>query len=265
MISLNNTVVNPTVFPDGTSQVWKLSEEALINHKSCYIDWKFESESELFHIMQLVELIKKYSFRSKIILRMNYFPYARQDKNISNTSTFALIPFLKFLDNLKVDVIESFDVHSDVPRSLLKTEFINVSPVKEIRDTIKATGVDLICFPDQGAEIRYKDLVDINYVTLKKKRDQLTGKLSFSGISHKDCTSVYDMIDLSGSNILIVDDLCDGGGTFIMASDILLKTCEADKTHLYTSHGIYSKGTSILFKSGISRVFNKDGEVLTRT
>lgn len=34
-----------------------------------------------------------------------------------------------------------------------------------------------------------------------------------------------------------------------------------EEVYLYTTHGIYSKGTKILFDNGIDRIFNRKGEV----
>ena len=60
--------------------------------------------------------------------------------------------------------------------------------------------------------------------------------------------------------VLIVDDLTDAGGTFILTAKELLSN-GVKEIGLYTTHGIYSKGTEILFNSGITRVFNLSGEV----
>jgi ribose-phosphate pyrophosphokinase len=47
--------------------------------------------------------------------------------------------------------------------------------------------------------------------------------------------------DLQGKDCLIVDDICDGGGTFIgLAKE--LKKHNAGNLYLSVSHGIFSKG-----------------------
>jgi len=47
-------VVKPTIFPDGTSQVWKLPLDGLNYVK---IKWQFESEGEIVHLDQLMHLL----------------------------------------------------------------------------------------------------------------------------------------------------------------------------------------------------------------
>jgi ribose-phosphate pyrophosphokinase len=45
--------------------------------------------------------------------------------------------------------------------------------------------------------------------------------------------------DTINSAVLIVDDICDGGGTFIGIAKALPKDV---KKYLYVTHGIFSKG-----------------------
>lgn len=47
--------------------------------------------------------------------------------------------------------------------------------------------------------------------------------------------------DLNGKAYLIVDDICDGGGTFLVLSEEL-KAKNTGKLYLVVSHGIFSKG-----------------------
>lgn len=60
--------------------------------------------------------------------------------------------------------------------------------------------------------------------------------------------------------ICIVDDICDGGRTFIEAAK-LLQRLEPKEIHLYVSHGIFSKGLKVLTEAGISKIFTHKGEV----
>lgn len=258
MIKLNGVEIKPTIFPDKTSQVWKVPNlDAALFH----IDFDFEHEGEIFHLIQLVYLIRASCVHiSPVIgLRMNYFPYARQDKNVSNTSTFALHPFLELLGHLGFSYVETIDVHNqdairDIPFLI---NLKNYTTEQEIRDTIAVCGSDTILFPDLGALNRYKNYQlgsSIQKIAAHKVRDQQTGELLR-----------YVLIGVNDSdnlgNVLIVDDLCDGGGTFILAAAALREFSSVKNIDLFTSHGIYSKGISHLKENGINRVFNHKGEV----
>lgn len=253
MIYLNQKKLDVTIFPDKTSQVWKIDESNLYGVVNT-INWEFESEAELMHVAQLVHLLREIS-DARITLNMPYFPYARQDKPVSNTSTFAVRTFVSILDNLGIDDIMTYDVHSDIPKSLfVRTRFHNHLPDEEIGDLADKLGVDLICFPDKGAETRYAKIIGRPYIVMNKVRNQLTGELQMKGIQ-----SPEDDLIITGDKILIVDDLCDGGGTFILAANELY-SLGVSKVYLYTSHGLYTKGLTPLREAGIIRIFDKTGE-----
>lgn len=248
MIKLNNAIITPTIFPDKTSQIWKIEELEKTSFSKLEITWEFENESELIQVLQLADLCyAKINVRPDLI--MPYLPYGRQDKEISNTSTFALWTFLSVIANSrKFNKIKSLDIHS--PYHL--QDIINVAPTDFIYDVIAKTSPDLICFPDKGASNRGYFTSNIPTFSLSKKRNQDTGEIE--GLT-------CDLpLDLKGKSVLILDDITDAGGTFIQASK-LLKELGADKVFLYTTHGLYTKGTRRLFDAGIDRIFNYKGEV----
>ena len=88
MILLNGEIVKPTLFPDGTSQVWKLDCELtpMGGIKGAEIVWYFEFEHEFIHLMQLAG----YCTMIDNVLKIPYLPYARQDKPFAMDATWAL-------------------------------------------------------------------------------------------------------------------------------------------------------------------------------
>jgi ribose-phosphate pyrophosphokinase len=262
MIRLNGVEIKPTIFPDGTSQVWKIPEDVFkIRHVlEQDIVWDFENEAEFMHVAQLCDLLEARGMQVDC-LYIPYFPYARQDKEISNQTTFAKKTFVKLLETLTVKSIHSYDIHSfaHCPKKSSSQE-----PYLEIITSIKKTDSDLICFPDTGAKERYGHLPcfrstsSITYETcsFSKERDQSTG--------HIKNLFLNELVDVKDKTILIVDDLTDGGMTFKLCAEKLLQ-CGAKSVNLYTTHGIYSKGIQTLKDSGISRVFNRKGEVTDET
>lgn len=245
MILLNGVEIKPTIFPDKTSQIWKLDESLF--RKVNIVDWLFENESELIHVMQLGDLL--YTYSDVRILAIPYLPYGRQDKTISNESTFALRTFCKILQTSEYTHIRTVDAHSSLCESF---GIENISPNPTISNYIELLKPDVICFPDKGASQRGYTTEGLTTIHLDKKRNQLTGEIE--GLEY------LGDIDLTDRSILIVDDLCDGGRTFIEAAKIL-KTLNVKNVDLYTTHGIYSKGIQYLKDNGIGRIFNLNGEV----
>jgi len=255
MIKLNEQDINVTLFPDNTSQVWNVSPDTLYKFsktKRFAIDWNFTHEGEIIHLAQLVTLLRNIEPTFSITLHMDFLPYGRQDKGVANDKTFGLITFANLINSLEFDMVTTFDAHSDAPDYLIKN-FKNLFPYTLVEGAVNKCNPDMLAFPDKGAIRRYgKELAFLGKIHVygDKERDQQTGHI----------TNYTLHGDVSGRNVLIVDDICDGGMTFIHLAKALL-TNGAKSVNLYTTHGIYSKGLRPLREAKIERIFNKAGEV----
>ena len=250
MISLNGTKITPTIFPDGTSQVWHLPEpllESVYKDYAASILWEFESEAEFLHLAQLKTLVDTYA--PVVNLEMPYCPYARQDKRIDNESTFALTTFARLLNALSFNQVTVIDAHNN-PRANAINNLVDKSPRGFIEDALKATKADLILFPDAGAVTRYASYDLCDYVYAEKVREQSTGRI----------VSIEFKGGVAGKRLLICDDLCDAGGTFKMVAEHALLQ-GAKEVHLYISHGLFTKGIQTLRDSGIKRIWTRKGEI----
>lgn len=246
MIKLGNYVVKPTIFSDKTSQVWQIPDNILKEEDT--ITWDFENETELSHILQLAKL-SEYTRKDRPHLIMPYLPYGRQDKEISNNTTFAR--------QIIIDVLKPFFWSMSTYDAHSYCEGVVSMPVTiPIAFAINRFKPDVICFPDLGASKRGYVVNDYPIIVLDKIRNQLNGNIEGLQILQQNNN---DFI-INNRNILIVDDLTDGGKTFTEAAK-LLKSFGAKTVGLYTTHGIYSKGINVLFDNGIDRIFNLKGEV----
>ena len=259
MIKLNGHLVNVTMFPDKTSQVWKLSNELLESEKNCskyIITWDFQNEGEIFQIFQLLHFFMKDDINKPVILNCPYMPYSRQDKILSDSSCFALTTFCQVFS--WIEELQTFDVHNPSffeDKEICPFKFTNTLPYKEVNQIISDEKIDLLIYPDKGASLRYPQLSKKHlYCSADKVRDQSTGEIT--GITVPSLTI--------GSSILVVDDLADGSKTFIELSKVI-KQYNPVKLILYVSHGIFSKGTKIVFDAGYDKIFTKDGLVENKT
>jgi ribose-phosphate pyrophosphokinase len=247
MIKLNGQLITPTIFPDKTSQVWKIDE----NYIGAFnlIEWTFESESELMHVAQLKELVTSFYANAQVSLYLPYLPYGRQDKIVSNDATFALTTFANLINSLSFSSVSMVDPHSDAALKLIKRS-VAITPFKEIFDIIEKTETTC-CFPDKGASTRYGGLnAQCGALVLDKVRDQLSGEI----------TGLSVIGNVQPIRYLIIDDICDGGRTFIEAAKALY-AAGALEVNLYITHGIFSKGTQVLRDAGIKRIFTYKGEI----
>lgn len=248
MIKLNGQPINVTTFPDKTSQVWRLTNIDELDGNR--ITWEFEHDGEVFLLCQLLDLLYAET-KVPILLDIPTLPYARQDKITSNESTFALNTFLNILDTFYNDRLKVTVLDAHNPK-VLPYYFTNKLPTFRIISVISEVTPDIICFPDQGASKRGYTTEGLPVIILDKKRNQSTGEIE--GLEYNGT------LDLECKSVLILDDLCDGGRTFIEAAK-LLYGLGVKSVDLYTTHGIYSKGVDCLKEAGIKRIFNFKGEL----
>ena len=170
-----------------------------------------------------------------------YLPYARADRRFVRGDCFGLQALGRQIDAMQFDRVYTLDAHSAAASERV-SRLIDVPPVNLIysaisrfADRLGADTVNVI-FPDEGARKRYSlpdhiGPINIAVAHCSKRRDAKTGKLLG-----------FDVPKTEFGHALIVDDICDGGGTFLGIAEHL-----APRTlGLYVTHGIFSQGFSEL-------------------
>lgn len=243
MITALGHRIEPTRFPDGTTQVWKLPNE-ILNAEHVHVDWRFEREDEFFSVAQLRTLVSGKRFS----VHVPYLPYARQDKEISNGQTFSLRTFSRLVNVLRCEYVSAVDVHNpDTTRQLID-RFQNV-PVEDIHwEVIKKTEPDLVVFPDAGAQKRYSYLAKKPHLVFEKERNPATGEILGHVLSQEGSPGLL----VDGKSLLIVDDICDGGATFLSIAKTVKAMHKSVKLDLFVTHGLFSKGRKILEDAGFT-------------
>ena len=254
VVTNNNSkqIIQPTRFPDGTSQVWKLNIAAF-QKAPVKIVWHFEEEAELIWVNQLSTLLQAEGLAIQE-LYMPYLPYARQDKAVSNNSTFAKTVFIDMLFKAGIGKISALDAHS------AHAQVFSYSAKPYIAQAIENFKPEVLVFPDAGAFNRYGQMLDeynLAVLVLDKDRDQATGEIKALTIDVALSTAnLVRQTTEKPLKMLMVDDICDGGATFINAAKYLCSQYSNGCTlGLYVTHGIFSKGFEGLMKAGISEFF----------
>ena len=176
-----------------------------------------------------------------IHLVMPYIPYARQDRVMVPGEPLSIKVFCDLINSQKYSGVQVWDPHSDVAAALLDN--CNVIPqhvlLKDVAGEDLHDNTVLVC-PDAGARkkigLAAKELALTRVLYADKKRDVCTGKILETVIS-----SYPDQWDTL-SDHLIVDDIADGGATFIELAKVLKDKGVQGKLSLYVTHGIFSKG-----------------------
>lgn len=190
------------------------------------------------------------------VLVLPYLPNARYDRRMVENDAHALKVYGQMLNSLGFNEVLSYDAHSYVAHSCIEN-FNHVPVWSFIRGLDKVHNISeeytALVAPDAGSTKKVEKVADelgLPVVQMTKRRDPSTGQLSAPFVLH-------GLEHLKGGKLLIVDDICDGGYTFIQATQ-LLKVFDVEKVGLYVTHGIFSKGVDVLYDAGIDEIFTTD-------
>lgn len=235
---VNNVEVESsiTVFSDGATTL--TIDKSKLPSKPRYFSFtifpKVPVDTYLSLVWQFSILMADYIEKTPTrILTVPYFPYARADRSFDGNNMVAVgVEFSKFARQFFTE-IHCEDLHSDlipnaisIPQSRCLEHAISWSSDKSLEDFT-------LCFPDAGAVKKSTQFNNhLDFITCSKVRNKVNGYLSSFKIESGDP---------SGKDILIVDDICDGGMTFTLCAKSLLDK-GAKSVSLYVTHGIFSKG-----------------------
>lgn len=193
-----------------------------------------KTNNDVIITAQVVDALRRNNKNVNITLIIPHCMYARQDRVFGDGNSLGVKVFANIINSLELNEVVICDPHSDVVTALLD----NVRVVKQasVFKNILSNMSDA-CFiaPDSGAVKRTTEMataaVSDSIVCMGKRRNMRDGKITK--------TELYG--DVYGKRCVIVDDICDGGATFIAAANVL-KEAGAASVELIVTHGIFTKG-----------------------
>lgn len=179
-----------------------------------------------------------------------YFPGARQDRVMVPGEPLTVKVYADLINAQYYDRITIFDPHSDVTPALLNNVQVLSNEQFAQQSVAHLTDFWLVA-PDGGALKKIYKIAEylggVPVLECGKRRDVKTGRLSGFRVPEPD---------LGGRPCVIVDDICDGGGTFVGLADELQKH-GAGPLYLVVSHGIFSRGFAELSQR-FTQIFTTD-------
>lgn len=211
----------------------------LSNVKTLKISTRVQSFNDIGLLALAVDAVRRMGVE-ELHLFLPYMPAARQDRLMVQGEPLSVKVYAEMINTMNFKSVHVFDPHSEVTPALLERCKV-ISNQKFIQRVIKDLNEDVILVsPDAGALKKSYQLSaflgGIKVVEGSKKRNVKNGKL--------EGFQVYEE-DLKGKACLIVDDICDGGGTFLGLAKAL-KAKHAGSLYLAVSHGIFSKNIKAL-------------------
>lgn len=234
-VNINGKTVNMGFFKFPGGEIHFKRKDGLISGGLIRIETDLSNSDEIMKLMLTADHFSKES----VVLDLLYLPYARQDRVTSDKEPFSLKTIARMINSCNFKEVILYDPHSDVSPALID----NCVVKKRLDDmAVLFRENSIIVSPDAGAmkanhEIAMK--YGFKHVIATKIRDIKTGQIT--------ATQVHTDIDLSGKHLLILDDICDGGRTFIELAKVLRKY-EPASIELYVTVGIFSNGMDELNK-----------------
>ncbi len=242
-------------FPDGQPHIKIDTTTIDTADERCTIYTRISNPADLLLVLLAKDVLYTAGLR-RFSLYISYLMAARMDRTMTNGEAFSLKVVAQVLNSGGFESVKVFDPHSDVATAVL----LNGQPIDNILFAKKAVAHyreqhqlrdDEICIvsPDAGALKKVLKvsaaLGGLDVAECLKIRNVKTGKL--------EGFKVFDE-SLAGKTCFIVDDICDGGGTFTGIAAIL-KQKQAAAVVLAVSHGVFSKGTNL---SNVDAIYSTD-------
>lgn len=228
-------------FPGGELHIKIKHKPHQESFQNVLIKTSIESSDDLLLLCLTIDALKNVNKHALIDVFIGYMAYQQADRRFNEYECFSLKTICNILNSLDVNQFFVFDPHSDVTPALLNNcvvidnrEFIG-HIIKDLNE--KGRSITILS-PDAGAY---------------KKIFKLADNIGFKG--RIECANKYrngldlevrlSCDDFNGSDVMIIDDICVGGRTFIQLADAL---SNKNVGHLYlaVSHGIFSNGLTEL-------------------
>lgn len=214
---------------------------------------KIKSSLDFLNLIFATHTLRQLDSDLKINLVMPYVWAARMDRIMDRkvkNEPFALNIIASIINALNFSKVVVLDPHSDVTPALIHNveiisqgiifeQFLDVYKNRADKSRTELTGIS----PDAGAIKKcYDTAADAGFdgviINASKHRDVKTGAI---------LSTTIPVTDLLGADCVILDDICDGGRTFIELAKVLQKR-NAGKLYLIASHGIFSNGLDLLLE-----------------
>lgn len=258
MLYVNKQLIEFITFPNNERRL-DLSREILELKPGLINDvyWHYENDESIFELFLLDDAIHS---RGQVYnLYIGYMPYSRMDRIQNPGTAFSLDVLTRMITRMTKVILNIYVLDPHSPVTIEKLNSYRPGLAHEIdyslaEDVITYTGINTndawFVFPDKGAAKRYNYEAYPNVIICEKVRNFATGKIE--GIKahiHKETKRPKE-----NAPIIIIDDLCSYGGTFVGAikaveNDLSIKS---DNNWLIVTHA-----EEAMTEGSVPETFNK--------
>ena len=233
-VPLGNVIV--TDFSDGEFQ--PSFEETVRGQDVFIVQSTMPPSDNLFELLLLIDAARRASAR-KIIAVMPYFGFARQDRKDKPRVAIGAKLVANMLMAAGVDRIMTMDLHADQIQGFFEVPVDHLFASTIFFDEMKKfdTGDLIMAAPDAGGTKRansYAKKLDVGLAICHKSRKKANEVAEMTVIG-----------DVTGKDVILVDDMCDTAGTLTKAADLFMekgaKSVRAFCTHAVLSGPAYER------------------------
>lgn len=227
MLYLNDNEVKFITFPNQEKRL-DLPLEFVNNLHENIVLWNYETDASIFELLLFDEVMAKLKHHYKLVI--GYMPYSRMDRTNKKNTAFSLKVLTQLLSEQTSALKEIFVLDPHSPETLskfkeygMKIQEVDYSLADEVMEFANVNLDETwIVFPDKGAANRYDYYKYPNVIICEKTRNFATGAIE--SVKAKITKTKGSITKEMNPNLIVIDDLCSYGGTFV-------KALEAIETH----------------------------------
>ncbi len=209
-----------------------------VRGKRVYILTSPNTSDEIMKLMSAIDAAKRASAK-EIVAILPYYPYARSDKKDQPRGPIGAKMIANMLTSAGLTSIITFDLHADQIQGFFEIPVTHIEGKNVFCDYIASITNEntILCGPDVGSGKRVKRMkdklikrfgVNLSYVMIDKTRSEanIIDNMEIIG-------------DVTGKDVIILDDMVDTAGTLCKAAEVLIKA-GANSVRAIIAHGVLS-------------------------
>ena len=225
-------------FADGETLV-EIGES--VRGKHCYIiqsTCKPVNET-LMEVLICIDALRR-SSAAEITCIIPYFGYARQDRKASPRQPITAKLVASMLEEAGANRVVTFDLHAAQIQGFFRCPVDDLTAVPMMGQYFRRKNLNpdylVVVSPDHGGVKRARRMAEIlgcQIAIIDKRRPQANVAEACNIIG-----------DVASKHVIIVDDICDTGGSLIAASN-LLRERGAREIYVCITHGLFSNNAAL--------------------
>ena len=225
-------------FPAGERGLKIVDPSEISGYINYTITLTYQSDQDLIDLLLLVNACRN-AGAMWLILKIPYFPYARQDRLMVDGESFSLQVAAQLINSCNFEEIEVWDPHSDVLAGLFPPGKLKIKHQCDLVHNLIRVIEDsnsVLVSPDAGASKKIYKLaqkLNMSVIEASKVRDCTNGQIID--------TKIDENLVKQYQQFFIVDDICGGGVTFIELAKKIKQFNPSAKLILVITHGVYNK------------------------